>query len=58
MHLASSSVRRLPQGFLATPFNLRIEKYITPVLGHEHNMERALAIAMAERFQIHVVYTS
>src|SRR5208337_784239 len=55
MHLATSSRRGLPQGFLATPFNLCIEKYAMPVLGHKHNMECTLAIAMAERLQTHVV---
>jgi hypothetical protein len=56
MHLAASSRSSLTKSHLATAFNSNIHKYPVPILGHKHNVERTLAIAMAKRLQIHFVY--
>jgi hypothetical protein len=55
MHLTTFSKSSLPQRSLATPFNAFIHKYTVPILRHKHNVERTLAIAMAERLQTHIV---
>lgn len=39
-------------------FNAGVQEDLVPVAGHKHNVVRALAIAVAMVFQIHVVFTS